>query len=84
MTEERLKAASKYEYLKKQIFDLGSKAGMILSTLREETDTMLTDKKFEDIDFEKVEWAVNECKAIQTEFKQKTIEMEKLRKTYKF
>jgi len=83
MTEKE-KAQSRFVYLKRQIFDLGSKAQALVSSINEETETFLTEKDFSTMDFDKVITLSKELKQLQNEFRTKVEQYNRLKETFNF
>jgi len=81
---QRELALGKYEMAKKRIRELGIRAGSHLQTLRETTDTLLTNKDFTQIDFDECMILVKSLKGIQTAAKEVLKEMSELENTYGF
>ncbi|MCF8265825.1 MAG: hypothetical protein K9I99_15100 [Melioribacteraceae bacterium] len=81
---ERINALGRYEVLKRELSELGIRAGSHLESLRKETDTLLTDKDFLSIDFSRVKVLTGHLVEIQTEAKEKLDKIKLLSSTYKF
>lgn len=83
MTEKE-KAQSKFTYLKRQLFDLGSQAQALVNSIHEETETFLSEKDFSTMDFKQVTTLSLELQQLQKEFKQKVEQFNKLKDTFNF
>lgn len=84
MSQERERALGQFVITKKQIYDLGIKAQSLLNDIHEETDPLLSEKDFTDVDFKKIECLAKELQVLQTDFKEKAEKMKKLQDTYGF
>jgi len=82
--EEKEKAQSKFTYLKRQLFELGSEAQALVNSIHEETETFLSDKDFSTMDFKKVETLAKELQQLQKVYKQKVEQFNKLKETFNF
>ena len=83
MTDKE-KAQARFSYLKRQLFELGSKAQALVNSIHEETDTFLSEKDFSTMDFKKVEALAEELQQLQTDYKSKVDQFNKLKDTYNF
>ena len=84
MNQERERALGQFIALKKQIYELGIKAQLLVCDVHEETDSFLSDKDFSSMDFKKVEAFARELQQLQDDFKEKSERMELLQSTYNF
>lgn len=84
ISQERTIALGKYESLKKDFRELAVRAGSHLQTLREQTDTLLTDKDFMSINFDNASVLIDELKEIQSSAKEMLAKIDELKRTYKF
>ena len=82
--EEKEKAQSKFTYLKRQLYDLGSEAQALVNSIHEETETFLSDKDFSTMDFKKVEILAKELQQLQKVYRQKVEQFNKLKETFNF
>ncbi len=84
MNQERERALGQFIALKKQIYELGIKAQVMVKDINDETDSFLSDKDFLSMDFKKVETFAKELQFLQKDFKEKAGRMEQLQSTYNF
>ncbi len=78
---ERIKALGKYEMLKKELAELGFRAGSHLNSLREQLEF---DKQLEEIDFAYVKALINDLEKIQKKVAEISTKMERLNENYRF
>lgn len=83
MTDKE-KAQSKFTYLKRQLYDLGSQAQALVNSIHEETETFLSEKDFSSMDFKKVETLAIELQQLQKDYKNKVDQFNKLKETFNF
>ena len=83
MTDKE-KAQSKFTYLKRQLYDLGSQSQALVNSIHEETETFLSDKDFSTMDFKKVETLAKELQQLQVDYKKKVDQFNKLKETFNF
>jgi hypothetical protein len=82
MNQERERALGQFITLKKQIYELGIKAHIMVKNINDETDLFLSNKDFSSMDFEKVETFAKELQLLQKDFKEKAGRMEQLQTIY--
>lgn len=84
MNQERERAMGQFIALKKQVYELGIKAQLMVKDVHQETDSFLSDKDFSSMDFKKVETFARELQQLQSDFKEKAARMEQLQSVYNF
>jgi hypothetical protein len=84
MNQERERALGQFIAIKKQIYELGIKAQLLVNDVHEETDSFLTDRDFSSMDFKKVELFAKELQQLQNDFKEKAERMAQLQSVYNF
>lgn len=78
---ERLKALGKYGSLKDEFFKLGIKAGSLLETLRDKTNSILADD-FLELDLKTASVLIDELVDVQSRAKAIYKKMEEIRNNY--
>ncbi len=84
MKQERERALGQFIALKKQIYELGIKAQVMVKDINDETDSFLSNKDFTSMDFTKVETFARELQQLQNSFTEKAERMEQIKSTYNF
>jgi|GEM_PF-2729416 len=82
MNNKYYEAAGRYDQLKREVYELGIKAQAILDDIQAETETLLSGRDFNKIDFDKVIVLCRECKAAQASFAEKAKTMEEIANAY--
>jgi hypothetical protein len=84
MSQDRERALGKFVILKKQIYELSIKAQSMVNVIHEETDSFLSDKDFNSMDFVKIETLAKELQLIQEDYTVKAGHMQHIKETYGF
>ena len=82
MTKEKEQAMGQLQLLQKQIFETGIKAQALLNDIQNTTETVLSGKDFNEIDFDAVIILCDSCKDLQTSFREKADRIKLLKKTF--
>ena len=84
MSQDREQAMGKFIILKKQIYELSIKAQSMVNVIQKETDSFLSNKDFNSMDFAKIERLANELQLIQEDYTVKAGHMQRIKETYGF
>lgn len=84
MSQDRERALGKFVILKKQIYELSIKAQSMVNVIHEETDSFLSDKDFNSMDFAKIETLARELQLLQEDYNVKAGNMQHIKETYGF
>ncbi len=84
MNDQRILALGKLEGAKKHLMELGVRAGSHIESLRQEIDSILFEKDYLNIDFDKCDVLIEHLKEIQKSAKAEDEKIKRLKETYNF
>lgn len=84
MSQERERALGQVVILRKQIYELATKAQAMVKEIHEETNSFLSDKDFTSMDFKKVGTLAIELQELQKVYEEKAKRIDALVSTYNF
>lgn len=82
MSKKQSQAMGQIQILNKEIYEAGIKAQALLNDIQDATETILSGKDFNNIDFDKVIVLCDSCKEVQEIFRAKAARVKLLKEEF--